>query len=128
MRALTHWAIIAVALPLTACAVNDRSAGSAPVSTSAILRDAAGIVRAEATATQIGNAVRINVSATDMATGSYGAHIHTTGRCGAPEFTSAGPHWNPAIRKHGKDNPEGMHKGDLPNLMIGSNRRGSLEY
>jgi Cu-Zn family superoxide dismutase len=29
---------------------------------------------------------------------------------------------------HGKDNPKGMHKGDLPNLLAGADGRGSFEY
>ena len=45
-----------------------------------------------------------------------------------PDFASAGPHWNPTGQKHGKDNPQGMHKGDLPNLIVGPDGRGSFEY
>lgn len=62
-----------------------------------------------------------------MPTGTYGAHVHSTGRCDAPGFESAGAHWNPTNHQHGKDNPVGMHKGDLPNLVIGSNGRGLME-
>ena len=29
---------------------------------------------------------------------------------------------------HGKDNPAGMHKADLPNILIGTDGRGSIEY
>ena len=48
------------------------------------------------------------------------------GACDAPGFTTAGGHWNPTMRQHGSMNPNGQHEGDLPNLMIGSNGRGSL--
>ena len=34
----------------------------------------------------------------------------------APAFTTAGPHFNPAGRKHGLDGADGPHAGDLPNL------------
>jgi Cu-Zn family superoxide dismutase len=63
-----------------------------------------------------------------MPSGTYAAHVHTTGACNPPDFTSAGPHWNPTGAQHGKDNPAGMHKGDLPNLIVGANGRGSLEF
>ncbi len=63
-----------------------------------------------------------------MSPGSYGAHLHAVGRCDPPGFESAGPHWNPTGQKHGKDNPAGMHKGDLPNLLVGTDGRGSFEY
>lgn len=63
-----------------------------------------------------------------MPPGTYGAHVHTTGRCDPPDFASAGPHWNPTGQQHGKNNPRGMHKGDLPNLMVGTDGRGSFEF
>jgi Cu-Zn family superoxide dismutase len=63
-----------------------------------------------------------------MAPGIYGAHIHTTGRCDPPGFESAGGHWNPTARKHGMQNPQGRHAGDLPNLQIGANGVGRLVY
>jgi Cu-Zn family superoxide dismutase len=47
--------------------------------------------------------------------GQHGIHLHAVGRCDAP-FESAGPHWNPANRQHGTQNPQGPHAGDLPNL------------
>src|SRR3546814_10776412 len=36
-------------------------------------------------------------------------------------------HWNPMQKQHGKNNPQGMHMGDLPNLLIGTDGRGSME-
>jgi Cu-Zn family superoxide dismutase len=99
-----------------------------PPRLAADLRDAQGRVRARATAESSGDSLRVRVEAAGMTPGSYGAHLHTTGRCDAPGFASAGPHWNPTAQKHGKDNPAGMHKGDLPNLLVGTDGRGSFEY
>lgn len=50
--------------------------------------------------------------------GTYGMHIHSIGRCDAPDFASAGAHWNPTMRQHGRLNPMGTHHGDLPNLTV----------
>src|SRR3546814_8513492 len=50
-----------------------------------------------------------------------------TGVCTPPDFSSAGGHWNPMQKQHGKNNPQGMHMGDLPNLLIGTDGRGSME-
>ena len=94
---------------------------------SATLRTAAGRDYASASATQVGDSIRISIEALAMPRGTYGVHIHAAGRCDAPDFSSAGPHWNPSGRQHGKDNPAGMHKGDLPNLFVGTDGRGSLE-
>jgi Cu-Zn family superoxide dismutase len=95
---------------------------------SAEMRDASGRVMARATAEDAGGAVRVRVESVGLPQGAFGAHIHTTGRCDAPAFTTAGPHWNPTGQQHGKDNPMGMHKGDLPNLLVGTDGRGSFEY
>jgi Cu-Zn family superoxide dismutase len=95
---------------------------------SAQLQDARGAIKARATAEQAGDAVRIRLDASGMPAGTYAAHVHTTGACAAPDFTSAGPHWNPTGAQHGKDNPAGMHKGDLPNLEVRTDGRGRLEY
>jgi Cu-Zn family superoxide dismutase len=124
------------ALAIGACATDTEASEpeGAIVSTigppvlNADIRDAAGRTRATATVEQSGDSLRVRVEATAMTPGSYGVHIHTTGRCDAPAFTTAGPHWNPTGAMHGKDNPKGMHKGDLPNLMVGADGRGSFEY
>jgi superoxide dismutase, Cu-Zn family len=48
----------------------------------------------------------------DLPPGFHGFHIHTTGRCDAPDFTTAGGHFNPA------GTPHGAHAGDLPSLLV----------
>ena len=50
--------------------------------------------------------------------GEIGMHIHDVGRCDGPDFASAGPHWNPQAKQHGRRNPAGPHAGDLGNLIV----------
>jgi Cu-Zn family superoxide dismutase len=97
-------------------------------SLSADLRDLGGRTRARATVEQVADSLRVRLESVDLPAGAYGAHIHSSGRCDPPGFESAGPHWNPSAQQHGKDNPQGMHRGDLPNLLVGSDGRGSFEY
>jgi superoxide dismutase, Cu-Zn family len=63
-----------------------------------------------------GSGVRINVQVSQLPLGTHGIHIHAVGKCEGPAFTSAGGHFNPTSKKHGKDNPEGPHAGDLLNI------------
>src|SRR3546814_9421698 len=63
-----------------------------------------------------------------MPPGQHGTHVHITGRCDAPTFKSAGDHWNPVDKQHGLDNPKGQHGGDMPNLNVGEDGRGSVSY
>jgi superoxide dismutase, Cu-Zn family len=126
------WISGAAALALAGCASSKpaelEDVVAPPEALAADLRDASGQVRARTTAEQAGDSIRVRIEAVSMAQGAYGAHIHTTGRCDPPGFTTAGAHWNPTRVKHGKDNPQGMHKGDLPNLLVGTDGRGSFEY
>jgi Cu-Zn family superoxide dismutase len=124
--------LAASAAALGACAA-DRVAppavlDAASASAGADLRSLSGAMIARATATQVGDSIRIKVEAAGMQPGTYGAHVHTTGRCERPDFASAGPHWDPTGQQHGKNNPRGMHKGDLPNLFVGTDGRGSFEF
>ena len=73
-------------------------------------------------------AVEVRIQAAGLATGHYGAHVHAVGRCDAPDFETAGPHWNPTGRQHGTLNPEGHHLGDLPNFEVGEDGHGRLEF
>ena len=50
--------------------------------------------------------------------GVLGMHIHAVGKCDAPDFTTAGPHWNPTAKQHGTANPMGHHMGDLGNINV----------
>ena len=66
-------------------------------------------------------AVGLRVQASGLPHGLHGLHVHAVGRCDAPGFESAGSHWNPASRKHGLNNPQGPHGGDLPNIAVAAN-------
>lgn len=70
----------------------------------------------------------INVSASGLPPGAHGIHLHEKGLCDGPEFKSAGAHWNPAGKQHGRDNPAGAHLGDLANLSVQGNGFGSAIF
>lgn len=72
-----------------------------------------------------GVGLRLGVAVTGMTPGPHGYHLHTTGRCEAPDFTSAGGHLNPAGRKHGSLAAGGSHLGDLPNLVVDAGGSGT---
>jgi Cu-Zn family superoxide dismutase len=113
---------------LAACATD---AGVEPSSSAAgaqaEIRDAGGRMMASASAVDAAG-VRVRVAAAGLSPGTYAVHVHAVGRCDPPEFASAGPHWNPTTRHHGQLNPQGHHLGDLPNLTVGTDGAGTVEF
>ena len=99
---------------------------SAPNQVVAKLTTASGADRGFATLRLSGDRMRLSVDAAGLTPGARGVHIHEVGRCDAPDFASAKGHWNPTSRQHGRDNAAGAHHGDMPNLMIGADGRGSV--
>ena len=67
-----------------------------------------------------------NVGAVGMPVGVHGIHLHEKGLCEGPTFASAGAHWNPAGKQHGRDNPAGAHAGDLANLTVAADGSASV--
>jgi len=97
-----------------------------PPSATATLKNAAGEQVGTATLTARNGTVLITATFSKLPPGMHALHIHTTGSCTAPDFTSAGGHFNPAGKKHGKDNPEGAHAGDLPNFEVDASGAGKV--
>ena len=77
---------------------------------------------------QVAAGLQVSIEATGLTPGVHAAHVHMTGTCTAPDFASAGGHWNPTARQHGMENPMGSHKGDMPNVTVGADGTGALTY
>lgn len=73
-----------------------------------------------------GDVLSLTIEVSGISPGPHGLHLHTIGRCDAPDFTTAGGHLNPGGRQHGLKNPNGSHLGDLPNLVASADGRSSL--
>ena len=83
-----------------------------------VLKNKAGQQVGLATLTEEADGVRIEITGVGLPPGPKGLHIHAVARCEPPDFVSAGAHFNPAGKQHGRLNPDGAHAGDLPNLIV----------
>jgi Cu-Zn family superoxide dismutase len=88
----------------------------------ATLRDAAGKVVGHVWLSQRrrGGDVELLARVRGLAPGFHGLHIHSTGRCDAPGFMTAGGHLNPTGASHP------AHAGDLPSLLVNADGTGVL--
>jgi Cu-Zn family superoxide dismutase len=106
--------LVVSALVLGATMAVTMSAGARGREAKAMLRDAigavAGVVHLSAEAN---GKILVRVSASGLAAGFHGFHIHTVGICDAAGgFVSAGGHFNPGGATHA------AHAGDQPVLLV----------
>lgn len=63
--------------------------------------------------------VEVTLEGENLPKGTHAFHIHESGQCEAPDFDSAGDHFNPEDDNHGFDDSDGPHLGDMPNIAVG---------
>jgi Cu-Zn family superoxide dismutase len=102
--------------------------GMSSVNATAKLADANGRSVGEALLQQTPHGVLIRVELRDVSPGVHALHIHEVGRCDAPSFESAGPHFAPSGQKHGFLHRDGPHAGDLPNVAVPSTKQETVEH
>lgn len=99
----------------------------APAGATAAVVDAAGHALGTLTLTDATGGITVSGTLKGLTPGDHGIHIHTVGMCDAPAFTTAGGHWNPTTKMHGKDNPAGPHLGDLMMITAGADSSATVQ-
>ncbi|RKG74932.1 superoxide dismutase family protein [Corallococcus exercitus] len=84
----------------------------------ATLKDAQGKDVGEVTLEQAPKGVLVKGTLMNLPAGEHAFHIHETGKCEAPDFKTAGGHFNPTKKQHGALSTKGQHAGDMPNLYV----------
>ena len=74
-----------------------------------------------------GSGVALQLNLHDLPPGEHGIHFHQVPKCEAPDFKSAGGHFNPENKKHGFDTPEGHHAGDIKNFTVGADGKANAK-
>jgi Cu-Zn family superoxide dismutase len=72
--------------------------------------------------------VTITANFTGLKPGIHAIHIHEKSDCSAADGSSAGGHWNPTFKKHGKLGEGEAHKGDIGNFTADEFGNGSITF
>jgi Cu-Zn family superoxide dismutase len=82
------------------------------------LLDAKGATVGTAIIEQEKPGVAIHLTVSGLTPGEHAIHFHQKASCIAPDFKSAGGHFNPTGAHHGLRNPAGPHAGDMANFTV----------
>lgn len=131
MKRILALTTCALTLTLAACSRAPEPQAEAPADSAAPAADVAATTALAALAPAEGQSVTGTLTLTQEAGGvlitgtvgnlqpnsQHGFHVHENGDCSAPDFSSAGSHFNPSGAEHGNPaNAGGHHLGDMTNL------------
>jgi superoxide dismutase, Cu-Zn family len=91
------------------------------------IKDAQGKSVGEILIWDQGSGVGLQLNLHDLTPGEQAIHFHAVPKCEGPDFKSAGGHFNPEGKKHGFDNPDGHHAGDMKNFTVGDDGKASVK-
>ena len=85
-------------------------------------------VTGTATFTQKNNEVTLVAKLAGLKPGEHAMHIHEKADCSAADATSAGGHWNPTFKKHGRWGNTECHKGDIGNFLADAKGNATITF
>lgn len=83
-------------------------------------------VAGKAVFTEKNGMVTFTANISGLEPGVHAIHIHEKSDCSAADGSSAGGHWNPTFKKHGKWGVGEYHKGDIGNFTADENGNGTI--
>ncbi len=85
-------------------------------------------VAGTATFSEKNGSVTLTAKINGLSPGEHAIHIHEKPDCSATDGSSAGGHWNPTFKKHGKWGDAEHHKGDIGNFTADANGNATVTF
>src|ERR1700732_3874047 len=108
-------AICLAALAVGGLAIHEVRGNAAPKPVPVEIKNAQGQSVGTALLTEATHGVKIKLDVKGLPPGEHSLHIHQNAKCDAPDFKSAGPHFNGAS---GHANHTGLPAGDIPDFSL----------
>jgi Cu-Zn family superoxide dismutase len=119
-------ALVAGAGCATSAQSSKKSSGKEPEAVAVIASKSDSHLTGKATFHAEGGKVTLKVEIAGAEPGTHAVHLHEKGDCSAADGSSAGGHWNPTSENHGKWAAAPFHHGDIGNVEVGADGKGTL--
>ncbi len=117
--------------PASAAPAESASAAAAPAAPKTVTAEIKGAGKSKLTGTITLTAeddgVKVNVNVEHAKPGMHAVHIHEKADCSGKGFKTAGGHFNPDNNPHGLPTAKKHHLGDLGNMKVAKDGKGTLE-
>jgi len=135
LETLARWGVLLLPAAL-GCGTSSDQAGAtaAPPAATRQVKKAIAWINPKSDSTVAGSAIFISeggvitlqVNLEQTPPGEHALHIHEVGNCDSPDGSSAGDHFNPTAEAHGQWGVSPHHLGDIGNVLVGEDGKGSL--
>lgn len=124
IRAIRNAALLsALSFGVASAAPGSPAGGTKPVTVNIINADGHSV--GTAVLTEAPHGVKITLDIKNLPPGAHYMHIHQVAKCDAPDFKSAGAHFDPAGTGHGEHAHAALPAGDIPNFVLNVNADGT---
>jgi len=126
MKKIIFSAAVIIALVI-GCKTNSKSSDSKSLNLTFESKSSSNVT-GTATFTEKNGKVTFIAKISGLKPGIHAIHIHEKSDCSAADGSSAGGHWNPTFKKHGKWGDAEHHKGDIGNFTADEKGNGTITF